>query len=574
MATLNRGGIMKRVLVLMVMLFCMCGNAWGATEKSGLIYYPTDGASLVAIHNAVKARGLPAHYKLTYSGSGVSTPYIITSGVTFEDYETLEFENGAMLSYGSGVTLTFDRPEQVIAEPTQIIKDGSGWILFDNVGTIYANNWGEQTYDTVNKCYRACPSGSAAEGSNIILSGGTWDFGTNQLDLLDKVVGLEGISSGIKYDDQRQATVISHTGTDSAVRMNYASSFEKIKITGGAYGITLGNDSGTGAVAWGGVMRDCVVTQASTAGIKAYGIQLGLIENVFCEVNDSGVSVEGSGTNTHGTWINCRFAKNSEYGVYFGQNAQFKFYGCHFESNGFEGVKNENVALSGCLWDGCWLEDNNDNASHATGYFNMSLLNSNNSDIIVTNNNFNGAYTTGNGHISFQGDLTVSGNRYTGTSSGVYIKIAGTNDSLYNLGNDVLLDATQVEFSSQNNFYYAVVPESLRHSREVLLGGSFNNVPRLVNVTIVNDSGGVVTYNLPDAAWYAGPIGFQVVETGDPIYINPKPSDQIIPTCAVNTDIKSSGTIGDYLTLQCTTGSVYGTTYWQEGINIGTWTSE
>jgi len=134
MATLNRGGIMKRVLVLMVMLFCMCGNAWGlSTERSGLIYYPTDGASLVAIHNAVVARGLPAHYKITYSGSGVSTPYIITSGVTFEDYETIEIEPRAFVVPSSGVDI-YHYGEIVVGD-NQAFISGDGNFIFGNSGT-------------------------------------------------------------------------------------------------------------------------------------------------------------------------------------------------------------------------------------------------------------------------------------------------------------------------------------------------------------------------------------------------------------------------------------------------------
>jgi len=100
-----------KAILLMSVIYCMvCGSAWGLpSEKSGLIYYPKDGASLIAIHNAVVASGNPAHYKLTYSGSGVSTPYYITSGVTFEDYETFECEPYAYLVAASGVTVRYGR---------------------------------------------------------------------------------------------------------------------------------------------------------------------------------------------------------------------------------------------------------------------------------------------------------------------------------------------------------------------------------------------------------------------------------------------------------------------------------
>ena len=157
---------MKRVLVLMVMLFCMCGNAWGlSTERSGLIYYPTDGASLIAINSAIESRGYPATIKLTFDGSGVSKAYVLTSGVTFSDLVTLEFENGAILVPASGVQISFD-PSSVKARDSQQIVDDQnsdfsgfaptkggrislGWFGLEDGGNVtpswqsalYATNW-------------------------------------------------------------------------------------------------------------------------------------------------------------------------------------------------------------------------------------------------------------------------------------------------------------------------------------------------------------------------------------------------------------------------------------------------
>jgi len=133
MTTLNRGGIMKIVLVLMVMLFCMCGNAWGlSSERSGLIYYPTDGTSLVAINSAIESRGLPCEVKFTNKGSGVSTPYIIPSGVTFSDLATYSFEPGAeLVPDGNNVIMPL---ENIVALDNQQIFDLSSG------GTITALN--------------------------------------------------------------------------------------------------------------------------------------------------------------------------------------------------------------------------------------------------------------------------------------------------------------------------------------------------------------------------------------------------------------------------------------------------
>ena len=72
-------------------------------EKSGLIYYPTDGASTIAINSAIESEGYPATIKFTFGGSGVSKAYILSSDVTFSELVTLEFENGAKLVYSGGI---------------------------------------------------------------------------------------------------------------------------------------------------------------------------------------------------------------------------------------------------------------------------------------------------------------------------------------------------------------------------------------------------------------------------------------------------------------------------------------
>ena len=141
MATLNRGGIMKRVLVLMVMLFCMCGNAWGlSTERSGLIYYPTTGPALISMSAAIESRGVDCIVKLTNNGSGVSTPYVIPSDVTFSELVTLEFENGAQLVWGSGVTNTM-YPDNIKALPGQQVFDYSGGLIFPEATEVSIGWW-------------------------------------------------------------------------------------------------------------------------------------------------------------------------------------------------------------------------------------------------------------------------------------------------------------------------------------------------------------------------------------------------------------------------------------------------
>jgi len=142
-----------RLMALMMVLFCMCGNAWGlSTERSGLIYYPTDGANLIAMHNAVVTRGLPAHYKLIHTSSGETTPYIITSGVTFQEYETFEVEDYAMIVPDSGVTVTIYIPENVEAGERQKIFDlsGGGAIAFIEDSEGSAMHFGVDTDETAS----------------------------------------------------------------------------------------------------------------------------------------------------------------------------------------------------------------------------------------------------------------------------------------------------------------------------------------------------------------------------------------------------------------------------------------
>jgi len=164
-----------RLMVLMVMLFCMCGNAWGlSTERSGLIYYPTSGAALVSMNSSAESRGYPVTFKLTHSGSGVSTPYYITSGVTFSELITLEFENGAMFVPTSGVTIKPYGPAHIKAQQTQQVFDLSsgGTVAFSADGTGYPGLWGAKcdgvTDDTdeIQACMTACKT--------VELSGGTY----------------------------------------------------------------------------------------------------------------------------------------------------------------------------------------------------------------------------------------------------------------------------------------------------------------------------------------------------------------------------------------------------------------
>ena len=77
-------------------------------ERSGLIYYPTSGPSLISMNDAIESRGVDCIVKLTNNGSGVSSPFVIALDTVLSDHISLERETGAIIHINSGVTLTVD----------------------------------------------------------------------------------------------------------------------------------------------------------------------------------------------------------------------------------------------------------------------------------------------------------------------------------------------------------------------------------------------------------------------------------------------------------------------------------
>lgn len=65
--------------------------------------------------------------------------YDITTSCSIPATHQLLFQNGAVLKPTAGDTVTFDRPEQLVAAPTQQIFDGDGAITFTNPGMVYVD---------------------------------------------------------------------------------------------------------------------------------------------------------------------------------------------------------------------------------------------------------------------------------------------------------------------------------------------------------------------------------------------------------------------------------------------------
>jgi len=284
---------MKRLIVLaFVLMVFMPGAANAAYEKSGVIRYPTDGDNLLALHTAAAARyaadGTRTHYKLLYTGSGASTAYVISSGVTFEDYETLEFENGAMLVPASGVTIRPYAPEHCDALPTQQIYDISsgGVIKYQKPGVIYPELWGvDGTADQI-EINQAIAS---VNGTNVKLAG--------QYTINDSIE-LVGDSGALSAD----SWAVSITLADSLASGIYA-------ITNAD--TTAGNDN------WviSGFSIDCnrSGSPASNVGIYLINSDNNQIRNMnISSPSNHCVALEGADKN----WVeSCRLTDFESFGV-------------------------------------------------------------------------------------------------------------------------------------------------------------------------------------------------------------------------------------------------------------------
>ena len=415
---------------------------------------------------------------------------------------------------------------------------------------------------------------AASAGDTILLPRGTVHLGTTRIDTISKLVHFKG--AGVSnYDAPSSAgTYITYAGTDCAFMLNNSSSIYNMGISAtgvGDYAVRVGNNTGTGAISWGGVLSNVMLVGGTVAGLHEYGNQLGYMEKVYCQSNTGAGKLVESSNNTHSVSVACRYFNNSEEGVLYGASSSFanhKYYGCHSESNGYEGVKNELASLNGFLWEGGWIESNNTDASHSSGYYNIYLNNASNARCKIDSTMFNGATTVNNTHIGFKGELTLGLNTYQGDSKSSFVEFKGVNDILINDG-DALATVTDgtVLLNSQNNKYVNTNRDEVIHFDDNrLLGGGFNNVPRLSGVTITNQGAvATTTFNLPPDSRGVD-IAFSTV-AAQIITLQPSSGEHIIPTgTGADDPISSSGTLGDYMQIE-NVGSVY----WQEVSKIGTW---
>ena len=328
-------------VVVFVWSMLVGSTAWGATEKSGLIYYPTDGASLVAIHTAAVSRGLPAHYKLTHTGSGVTTPYIIASGVTFEDYETFEFEDRAILHVNAGVDVIGYASNMEMGDRQQI-KSGPGRLHLKGGGRITPFHFGAQggAVDDIAAFTDMARSFDSDDGGTVdFINTGSGYTTSAEIEF----AGINNLTIIIQDDITLTAT------TANAVIQAWSGAvstwIENIEIIGIGNPTIDGNGDGITYVYGSDSPQyyDAVGVQfykgVKISGLHATNGLIGSIAARFCDdvliekctgsnsYHNNGIAISGSGissasidpndlsTTTNGTIRNCIAYNNYDYGI-------------------------------------------------------------------------------------------------------------------------------------------------------------------------------------------------------------------------------------------------------------------
>ena len=376
---------------------------------------------------------------LPHTANAHTTTYTLKTSETVPSNVILKFDHGAVISDGSGsASLTINGPENISAEQFQIFSfTGSGSVVFTNPGVVPADWWAAaKNAAAVNGAFAA-----VAEGSTIELSGGTWSFGRTTADMRGKNVHIRGVG----YEQDRygspSGTLITYTGTNGAFWFNLFSSIERLTMDGkntGRYGLILGNTGGS-PVHWGGAVRDAYITNFNTAGIRAYGIQMGLIENVFVQGNSgAGMHVDDisdrNDNNTHALFSKVRFHNNGKEGILFNNIAtNFSFNECVIESNGYEGIKNQDNLIMGLKINGCYIASNQADPTRTSGYYGILLNHADNEGVVIINNYIDAPQPpwdgrTGNKRIGVRGRITFIANFWRDKALAMpWVQITGNN---------------------------------------------------------------------------------------------------------------------------------------------------
>jgi len=175
----------------------------------------------------------------------ITDTQVLTSGVTVQETVTLMFGRDGEISLASGVTLTINSSEHIIASHKQQIFSVSGsTVVFTNPGVAYVGWWYSGSGDAATAIQAAENSGAKI----IKISGGTWPVSTTiTVDGDIEIVG-DGDESYIRVD----ADIYAFTTDTSDNNI----SFKYLRI--GASSYTAGQKGGITAVgAVGGTLASC-----------------------------------------------------------------------------------------------------------------------------------------------------------------------------------------------------------------------------------------------------------------------------------------------------------------------------
>lgn len=236
-----------------------------------------------------------------------------------------------------------------------------------------------------------------------------------------------------------EGIVVGNDATSSET--NHDMTVGDFKITGGAYGLTVGGN-GTGPKAMLGEIRNIQITGATTSGLRLISPQGTAFHNVDCEANAIGMIGEDLQAVTNSQFFNCRFYNNTSHGVHLKSGWGVRFYGCGFESNGGWGalLEKNTLTFTNLMFIANWFEANTSGSASSDD---ITIT-----DLSFIKNECNG--TSGTYHFDLLADnICMLSNRFLSPTTNAFrIQNASTN---YNVsGNTGTISAIP---SSRNGFH-------------------------------------------------------------------------------------------------------------------------
>lgn len=206
-------------------------------------------------------------------------------------------------------------------------------------------------------------------GKRVRFGAGTWSLGTTGL-TINGPADIEGEGEGV--------TILTYTGTGSAITVNSTGVLETLKVglrhltldgtnatTGGAYGITLGNLTGTFKTG-SGLFVGVTTKRFKTAGVRCLVGAMGTWLRCTFELNRDGWWSTTDFTNgcTTQTFLGCRFVSNVKRGLFLEQaDSVVVSNNCQIEDNGEEGALvrhpgGATLVMRNVTFDTSYFEDN------------------------------------------------------------------------------------------------------------------------------------------------------------------------------------------------------------------------